>query len=218
MKKISERMKNMTFADYIYWGMTLVPFVISLAFYSRLPDRVPTHWDSAGQINGYSSRLMACFGIPAFMLLMAVVVNVSFWADPKRANIARSGELRQITRWFIVLLAVLVQSIIMLAGAGVELNVGLLISVPIAVLFVAIGNYMPKCKQNYTLGIKLPWTLADEDNWNRTHRLAGYVWTLGGLGMLVCGLLGRSGPYFAIAAAIVLIPAVYSFILYQKTH
>lgn len=218
MKKMNDLIKNMTFADFVYWGMTLVPFVITLAFYSRLPEQVPTHWNSAGEINGYSSRLMAGFGIPGFMLLMAVLVNVAYWADPKRANIARSKELRQITRWFIVILAILVQSITMLAGVGVELNVGLLTSVPIAVLFVALGNYLPKCRQNYTMGIKLPWTLADEDNWNRTHRLAGYVWTAGGLLMLISGLMGLSGLYFSIVVVIVLIPTVYSFILFKKTH
>ena len=214
MKKISSSIKNMTFSDWVYWGMALVPFAISLAFYSRLPERVPTHWNGAGEVNGYSSRLMACFGIPGFMLLMAVVINFAYMADPKRANIARSRELKQITRWFIVILAVLVQCITMLSGVGVELNVGLLTSVPIAILFIVIGNYMPKCKQNYTLGIKLPWTLADEDNWNRTHRLAGYVWTLGGLAMLAFGLVGRSGPYFAIVVAIILI---YSYVLWKRS-
>lgn len=218
MKKMNDLIKDMTFADFVYWGMTLVPFGISLAFYSRLPEQVPTHWNSAGEINGYSGRLMASFGIPGFMLLMAVVVNVAYWADPKRANIARSKELRQITRWFIVILAILVQSVTMLAGVGVELNVGLLTSVPIAVLFVALGNYLPKCKQNYTLGIRLPWTLADEDNWNRTHRLAGYVWTVGGLLMLISGLMGLSALYFTVVVVIVLIPTVYSFILFKKTH
>ena len=216
MKKISSSIKNMTFSDWVYWGMALVPFAISLAFYSRLPEQVPTHWNGAGEVNGYSSRLMACFGIPGFMLLMAVVVNFAYIADPKRANIARSRELKQITRWFIVILAVLVQCITMLSGVGVELNVGLLTSVPISILFIVIGNYMPKCKQNYTLGIKLPWTLADEDNWNRTHRLAGYVWTVGGAAMVVCGIAGWSCLFFGIMIVMAMIPAVYSFLIYRR--
>ena len=216
MKKISGSIKNMTFSDWVYWGMALVPFAISLVFYSRLPEQVPTHWNGAGEVNGYSSRLMACFGIPGFMLLMAVVVNFAFLADPKRANIARSRELKQITRWFIVILAVLVQCITMLSGVGVELNVGLLTSVPISILFIVIGNYMPKCKQNYTMGIKLPWTLADEDNWNRTHRLAGYVWTAGGILMLIMGFFHLAYLFFLVFMAMVLIPSVYSYLIYRK--
>ena len=216
MKKISGSIKNMTFSDWVYWGMALVPFAISLVFYSRLPEQVPTHWNGAGEVNGYSSRLMACFGIPGFMLLMAVVVNFAFLADPKRANIARSRELKQITRWFIVILAVLVQCITMLSGVGVELNVGLLTSVPISILFIVIGNYMPKCKQNYTMGIKRPWTLADEDNWNRTHRLAGYVWTAGGILMLIMGFFHLAYLFFLVFMAMVLIPSVYSYLIYRK--
>lgn len=213
MKKMS---KKLTFWDYIYWGLTLVPFVISILFYSRLPEQVATHWGSDNVVNGYSSRNMAAFGIPAFMFLMTVLVNGFYRIDPKRENISRSRELKQITRWFVVLLAVLVQAIIILSGIGMSINVGSFVSVPIAILFVVMGNYMPKCRQNYTMGIKLPWTLADEENWNRTHRLAGYVWTAGGLLMILMGLLQLDKLYFAIIVVMVLIPSVYSYMIYRK--
>lgn len=213
MKKMS---KKLTFWDWIYWGLTLVPFVISLLFYSRLPEQVPTHWGSDNVVNGYSSRNMAAFGIPAFMLLMAVIVNITYRIDPKRENISRSRELKQVTRWFIVLLAVLVQAIIILSAVGFSINVGSVVSFPIALLFVVMGNYLPKCKQNYTMGIKLPWTLADEENWNRTHRVAGYVWTAGGIIMMIMGLLHLAALYFAVILIMVLIPSVYSYIIYRK--
>lgn len=117
-----------------------------------------------------------------------------------------------------VVLAVLVQVIIILSGVGISFNVGTVISVPIAFLFVAIGNYLPKCRQNYSMGIKLPWTLADEDNWNRTHRLAGYVWTAGGILMMILGFFHLSDLYFTIFLAMVLIPSVYSYMIYRKKN
>ena len=199
MKKTN---KKLTFWDILYWTLAVVPFLISLSFYSRLPDQVPTHWGADNMVNGYSSRNMAAFGIPSFMFFMAVLVNVIHRIDPKRENISRSKELKQITRWFVVVLAVLVQ----------------VISVPIAFLFVAIGNYLPKCRQNYSMGIKLPWTLADEDNWNRTHRLAGYVWTAGGILMMILGFFHLSDLYFTIFLAMVLIPSVYSYMIYRKKN
>ena len=204
MKKTN---KKLTFWDILYWTLAVVPFLISLSFYSRLPDQVPTHWGADNMVNGYSSRNMAAFGIPSFMFFMAVLVNVIHRIDPKRENISRSKELKQITRWFVVVLAVLVQVIIILSGVGISFNVGTVISVPIAFLFVAIGNYLPKCRQNYSMGIKLPWTLADEDNWNRTHRLAGYVWTAGGILMMILGFFHLSDLYFTIFLAMVLIPS-----------
>ena len=215
MKKTN---KKLTFWDILYWILAVVPFLISLIFYSRLPDQVPTHWGADNVVNGYSSRNMAAFGIPAFMFFMAVLVNVLYRIDPKRENISRSKELKQITRWFVVILAVLVQVITILSGIGLSFNVGTVISVPIAFLFVALGNYLPKCRQNYSLGIKLPWTLADEDNWNRTHRLAGYVWMAGGFLMMILGFFNLSILYFTIFLAMVLIPSVYSYLLYRKKN
>ena len=213
MRKIN---RKLTFWDFLYWGLTLVPFVISLVFYSRLPEQVPTHWGADNQINGYSSRNMAAFGIPAFMLLMTIFINVMYVIDPKRENIRRSRELGQVVRWFIVLLAGAMQLVIILSGVGMSMNVGTVVSVPIAALFVVMGNYLPKCRQNYTMGIKLPWTLADEDNWTRTHRLAGYIWTAGGILMIVMGFFNLASLYFVVFMAMVLIPSVYSYWIYRK--
>ena len=202
--------------DIMYWLTALVPFIISICFYNRLPAQVPTHWGFDNVADGYSSRNMAAFGIPAFMFLMAVLVNIIYRIDPKHENISRSRELKQITRWFVVLLAVMVQLVIVLFGIGMEINVGSVISIPIALMFVAAGNYLPKYKQNYTMGIKLPWTLADEDNWNRTHRLAGYVWTAGGILMLIMGFFHLAYLFFLVFMAMVLIPSVYSYLIYRK--
>ena len=208
--------RKLTSRDFLYWGLALVPFIISIVFYSRLPEQVATHWGSDNQVNGYSSRNMAAFGIPAFMLLMAVIVNVIPVIDPKRENIRRSKELMAIVRWFIVLLAVMVQLVIVLSAVGISINVGSVVSVPIALLFVVIGNYLPKCRQNYTLGIKLPWTLADEENWTRTHRLAGYVWMSGGILMMILGFFHMEPLYFTVFLSMILIPGVYSYLIYRK--
>ena len=84
-------------------------------------------------------------------------------------------------------------------------------------LFIAIGNYLPKTKQSYTMGIKLPWTLASEENWNRTHRLAGFLWVLCGLFFIVTSFTGWSLAAFLIPIIVmVLVPAVYSYLLYRR--
>jgi uncharacterized membrane protein len=72
------------------------------------------------------------------------------------------------------------------------------------VLFIFIGNWLPKCKQTYTLGIRLPWTLADEDNWNRTHRFAGPVWVVCGLVVMAGALIGGAFLWVMLAALLVL--------------
>lgn len=115
MKKIN---KKLTFWECIYWGLAAVPFLISILFYNRLPDQVPTQWSWDHMVSGYSSRNMAAFGIPAFMFFMTVIVNVLYRREPGGENMSRSNELKQIVRWFVVILAVLVQAVIVLSGIG----------------------------------------------------------------------------------------------------
>lgn len=215
--KGTEKQKGLiSLKNGIYWAAALLPFAISLAFYNRLPDQIPTHWNMQNAVDGYSSRNMACFGIPALMLLFAAGVNLAFKLDPKRGNIARSKEVMEISRWFIVLLAVLMQGIVVAAGLGYEVDVARIVSVAVALLVIALGNYMPRCRQNYTMGIKLPWTLEDEENWVKTHRLAGYMWTAGGIFMAAAGFFRLLWAYMGIILAISLIPAAYSYWLYRK--
>ena len=91
-----------------------------------------------------------------------------------------------------------------------------LIPVLVGLLIMGLGNYLPKCRQNYTSGIKLPWTLYDEDNWNRTHRMAGRLWMVGGLGIMVSAFWGGGTLLLAVILAITLIPGIYSYCLYRK--
>ncbi|MBI9095831.1 MAG: SdpI family protein [Sphaerochaeta sp.] len=88
-----------------------------------------------------------------------------------------------------------------------------------ALLFLVIGNYLPKCKHNYTVGIKIPWTLASEENWNRTHRFAGWVWIIASILLLVSALTGWFVPVVVIISmtAMVAGPVIYSFLFYRRT-
>ena len=195
--------------------LCLVPIVMSAIFYSRLPQQVPVHWDAAGNINGYAPRLFAAFGIPGIML----VINAFTWFwilhDPKRENASKA--VRAIGLWMIPILSILVQGIILYNAIAEPFNFYTILTLAMGILFIVLGNYLPKCKQNFTVGIKLPWTLNSEENWNRTHKLAGYLW-------VVCGFLMMVTSFFQSAAwmmlviliPMVLIPTVYSFVLYKK--
>ena len=83
-------------------------------------------------------------------------------------------------------------------------------------MFIIVGNYLPKCKQNYTIGIKIPWTLNSEENWNKTHRFAGWLWTICGILIMLTGFLGSFWVFLPIALLMVIVPVVYSYILHRK--
>ena len=87
------------------------------------------------------------------------------------------------------------------------------------VIFLVTGNYLPKCRQNYTIGIKLPWTLDDEENWNYTHRLAGKLWMIGGVLIILLGFQTVVPPMavsLTIMVVMTMIPAIASYLYYKK--
>ncbi len=101
-------------------------------------------------------------------------------------------------------------------AAGMKVNIGMVTNIIIGILFMVVGNYIPKSKQSYTVGIKLPWTLASTENWNKTSRLAGKLWIVGGILFIINAFLLYSGVLFIVILLMAVIPAVYSFCLYKK--
>ena len=101
---------------------------------------------------------------------------------------------------------------------GWNLNIDRVVFLLLGAIFVAVGNYLPKCRQNYTVGIKLPWTLDDEENWNQTHRFGGRVWMLGGIAVLILGITGIGGTWimFGLIMVFSFAPMVYSYMYYMK--
>ncbi len=195
--------------------LCLVPMALGLALYARLPEQLPTHWDWQGNVNGYMSKPAVVLGLPLFFAAMNGLMHFSLRADPKRANII--GNIRVLIRWTMPVLSLIILPYTYLWALGwQQIPMEKLIPVLVGLLIMGLGNYLPKCRQNYTSGIKLPWTLYDEDNWNRTHRVAGRLWMVGGLGIMVSAFWGGSTLLLAVILAITLIPGIYSYCLYRK--
>ena len=195
--------------------LCLVPMALGLALYARLPEQLPTHWDWQGNVNGYMSKPAVVLGLPLFFAAMNGLMHFSLRADPKRANII--GNIRVLIRWTMPVLSLIILPYTYLWALGwQQIPMEKLIPVLVGLLIMGLGNYLPKCRQNYTSGIKLPWTLYDEDNWNRTHRMAGRLWMVGGLGIMVSAFWGGSTLLLAVILAITLIPGIYSYCLYRK--
>ena len=194
----------------------LMPIMAGLALYSRLPERVPIHFDFSGAPDGWSSRPAAVFGLPCLLAALNVFLYVCLNRDPKKANM--SGALKTVSQWSLPVLSVLCYGLTLTAALGYPSRIEIIVPLLTGILFLAVGNYLPKTKQSYTMGIRLPWTLQSEENWNRTHRLAGFLWVLCGLVMIPLSLLRLwNGWLFGVLLAVmVLIPAVYSYALHRK--
>ena len=101
-------------------------------------------------------------------------------------------------------------------GLDKEINVMVIVSLFVGFLLIVMGNYLPKTKRNYTVGIKLPWTLNSDENWRKTHRLGGYTFILGGLFFLISPFVENQYLILITIAIIFFIPMIYSFYLYKN--
>ncbi|MBQ2986010.1 MAG: SdpI family protein [Tyzzerella sp.] len=195
----------------------LLPILIGLILWGKLPDKVPTHWNAEGVVDGWSSKGFAVFGMPAFLFVIHWFCLLVSNADPKRQNY--SEKLFQLVFWICPVLSVLVGVLTYGTALGMEFKVDTIMLILMGLMFIIIGNYLPKCKQNYTMGIKLPWTLYDEENWNKTHRLGGKLWVVSGFIMLLCILAPTSIMVvilIIILSVAMIVPMAYSYLLHRN--
>ena len=192
----------------------LLPILAGVILWDRLPEQIPSHWNAAGEVDGWSSKAFGVFGMPAILLAVQWLCMVATATDPKKA--AHSDKMIQLVLWLVPVLNTVLSLIIYATALGQVVLVDVVVPAFVGLLFVIIGNYLPKCKQNYTIGIKISWTLNSEENWNRTHRFAGRLWVACGLAILATSFLGGFEFFFGIALVMVLAPVIYSYILHRK--
>lgn len=193
--------------------ITLLPIAAGLILWQQLPEQVPTHWNINGEVDGWLSKPFAVFALPAILAAFHWLCVVITSVDPKKKN--HSDKMISLVFWIIPLLSVVLNVLTYATALGKQIQVDLVMPMVLGVLFVIIGNYMPKCKHNYTIGIKISWTLNSEENWNKTHRLAGWVWTIGGLLMIPTAFIGF-WVCLPISLVMLLVPTIYSYSLYKK--
>lgn len=194
--------------------LCLLPIIMSLIVYDRLPDQIPIHWGNDGEPNDYASKFIAAFGLPVFMAVINIISHISLDYDPKKRN--ASSVLIRFGKWCIPILSVILVPVTLLWSMDYKISIDKLVPMIVGLLFIAVGNYLPKSKQSYTVGIKLPWTLNSTENWNKTHHMAGYLWILSGL-VMILGCFVTLGIIIPVLVGImILLPAVYSFYLYTK--
>ncbi len=194
--------------------ITLLPMIFGFLVWDRLPENVATSFGWNGEITGYSSKMFAVVGLPAILTFVNLICIIATSADPRRKNI--NNKVFSIVLSIVPVCSLLCGICIYANALGYKISVESIMPVFMGVLFLVLGFILPKCKQNYTIGIKLPWTLHDEENWNKTHKLAGKLWICGGIIMIVSGLFNLTFIFMTIIFALVIIPTVYSYLLYRK--
>jgi len=200
--------------------LVLVAAGMSAAVYPRLPDTMAVHWDLDGNPNGWMPRAIgAAFG-PVMLVLMWLLLRFVPRIDPRAENYARFRDAYEVIVASVLVLLLVVHGIILAVALGYHVSVARIVPALVGALFVVIGNMMPLVRPNWWFGIRTPWTLSNDRVWTRTHRLAGYTMTAGGVVMILSALalppqLGLP-VLIAVAVASTVGPALYSYLTWKR--
>ena len=188
--------------------ITLIPVIVMLKFWSIIPEQMPVHWNSNFEIDGYSSKLKTFYMILGLNLGLYITLLVAPLIDPKKQNIELSKKAYFYIRLATTILISIISLSIVLFSTEFSFEVSSILSIGIPLLFMIIGNFLPKMRKNYFIGIRTPWTLANEEVWKKTHLLGGKIWFFVGLFGVIWGILAPI-DYLNVFIGLVLISTIY---------
>ena len=199
--------------------LTLLPIAVGLLLWDQFPEKMIVHWGITGEADGWGSVPFAVFFPP---LIMLAVHWLCIWFTTKDpGNQRRNQKPFAMVLWIIPVISNLTSGLMYALALGVELSVSNLMVGMMGLMFAVIGNYLPKCKRNATIGIKVPWAYTSEENWNATHRFGGRLWVTGGIVMVLAAFLpGEMGIVILLLVLLplALIPMVYSYVYYRRQN
>lgn len=195
----------------------LLPILFGIIMWNHLPDIMTTHWGADGNADGFGGKAFVVFGPPIILLIFHFVCLLFTSLDKKQKD--QNQKALGIVFWILPAISLFTNGIMYRAAFGKEFNLTFFMPALLGVMFIFMGNYLPKVKQNRTLGIKISWALNNEENWNKTHRFGGKVWVVGGLILLLSIFLPLTAMVWVmvcVIAAMVIIPMVYSYSIYKQ--
>ncbi len=194
-------------------------FGMGFYFYQHSPELVPTHWNFSGDVDGYSSRMVAAFAFPAFILALHIFLSVIRYIDPKKDRYVEFKKPYALFRLSIVIALAAIYLGIGFNGIGYNIDMAKGTPVVIGALFIALGVNLGKIKPNWFVGIRTPWTLSSEEVWTDTHKKSGPLFVIGGALLICAALLPITSRLPLLIASLVIIivgPILYSYISYKR--
>jgi len=207
--------------DRLFMLLALLAAAVTAYLYPELPDQVPIHWNWRGEPDGFAPKAYAVWmtpGITAFTWW--TLVNVP-QLDTRKQNWRRFQETFRRIRHTILGFFFGMHLVMLAQWSGVELSMNAVVFGGVGFLIAAMGNVMGKIKPNHFVGIRVPWTLDDDEVWRRTHRFAGPLWVAGGFALWAAALLPPSFQLafvLTVIAIIAISPTVYAYIVYHERH
>ncbi|MBN2980582.1 MULTISPECIES: SdpI family protein [Cohnella] len=205
-------------------ALFLVNFVLFAAafliFNERLPDIMPTHFNVAGDVDDTAPKWQFWLMYGGLAVLLPSILSATRFIDPRKENYARFESFYSMFRWAISLFLHGVFVFVILHSLGYSFPMNKIIVSALGLLWIVVGNRMGQVRSNFFMGIRTPWAIMDENNWNQTHRLAAKLWVAAGLLMLISAWIAPSSWTVVVvlvcALGSSLAPVVYSYSLHRR--
>lgn len=188
-----------------------------LVAYPHLPATVPLHWNAHGEVNGWGPKWSLFLYGPGMMVLMVLLFAGLPWLSPRKFEVESFRSTYLYIMIVIVAMLGYIHILILIVGLGLVLDVSRAVIGGVCLLISLLGNVLGKVRRNFYVGVRTPWTIANERVWNATHRLAAKTFFAGGLVGLIAVAL-RAPFWLPMTAILVgaLVPAVYSLVYYKQ--
>ncbi len=197
--------------------VTLLPMLFGVVFWNQLPEVITTHWGADGVADDFAGKALAVFLVPGILFLLNILCVCVTALD--RRNREQSPKVTGMLLWIFPIISLTANGIVYAVAFEQNIEVVQFMPVLMGVLFVVMGNYMPKTKRNRTIGVKISWTMNNEENWNKTHRLTGKLWVAGGLVLIAGAFLPVKwmvSILVGVLLAMCLVPFLYSYWIYRR--
>lgn len=205
------RLKDIRYAEVAALLIVIASFCIGIYLYPQMPEQMASHWDAAGNVNGYMAKFWGLFLMPLISLGLFALFMALPRIDPKRYNIAKFMKYFD---GFIVLLMLFLLYIYALTLAwsfGITFDMIVMLCPALGVLFIYIGAVMGRTQQNWTFGIRTPWTMSSPIVWKKTHKRGALLFTIIGIIAILCALVRGHALYIFLAAVILAVAYLYAY-------
>jgi len=207
-------------SEIIIFGIIILSFAIGIYYYPQMPEKLASHWNAQGQVNGYMSKFWGLFLMPiismGMLLLFILIPNI----DPLKSNIQ---QFRKYFDGFVVLIIVFLFYLHLLTifwNSGYKFNMISYLSPGLAILFYYTGILIENTKRNWFIGIRTPWTLSSDNVWDKTHKIGGKLFKIAGI-LALLAIFFESYALFIIVVPVIIVSIytiLYSYFEYQKEN
>ncbi len=202
------------------WLIIATMFIAAGVLWPTIPSRVPIHWNASGQADGFGGKFEGLLLMPLITIGLYLLLFFIPRIDPGRANYAQFAGAYLVVRYVVLVVDVGIYILTILAIKGVGIDMSRAVMSTTAVMFIVFGQVLGKIRPNWFVGVRTPWTLSSKRSWVRTHRVAGWLFTLSGILFLALAIIGIGAAMvwimLSVLGVMVVFLVVYSYVEWRN--